>query len=101
MTPSAAENNDLVAMIAQFRDDPRFFVQSVLGATPQRWQAEALDAIATHDRLAVKSGHGVGKSAFQSWIVLWWLLTHYPCKAAVTANSAHQLSDVLWTEIDR
>ena len=101
MTPSGAEKNDLVSMIAQFRDDPRFFVQSVLGATPQRWQAEALDAVAKHDKVAIKSGHGVGKTAFESWVVLWWLLTHYPCKAAVTANSAHQLSDVLWTEIDR
>ena len=101
MNPIGAEKNDLVAMIAQFRDDPRFFVQSVLGATPQKWQGEALDAIATHDKLAIKSGHGVGKTAFQSWVVLWWLLTHYPCKVAVTANSAHQLSDVLWTEIDR
>ena len=101
MNPIGAEKNDLVAMIAQFRDDPRFFVQSVLGATPQRWQGEALDAIAAHDKVAIKSGHGVGKTAFESWVVLWWLLTHYPCKAAVTANSAHQLSDVLWTEIDR
>jgi len=101
MTPSAAEKNDLVAMIAQFRDDPRFFVRSVLGATPQRWQGEALDAIAAHDKVAIKSGHGVGKTAFEAWVTLWWLLTHYPCKVAVTANSAHQLSDVLWTEIDR
>ena len=101
MNPIGAEKNDLVAMIAQFRDDPRFFVQSVLGATPQAWQAEALDAIAKHDKVAIKSGHGVGKTAFESWVVLWWLLTHYPCKVAVTANSAHQLSDVLWTEIDR
>lgn len=101
MTPSAAEKNDLVAMIAQFRDDPRFFVRSVLGATPQKWQGEALDAIAAHDKVAIKSGHGVGKTAFEAWVTLWWLLTHYPCKVAVTANSAHQLSDVLWTEIDR
>ena len=101
MTPSAAEKNDLVAMIAQFRDDPRFFVRSVLGATPQRWQGEALDANASHDKVAIKSGHGVGKTAFEAWVTLWWLLTHYPCKVAVTANSAHQLSDVLWTEIDR
>ena len=99
MTTAPAEK--LVETIAHFRDHPRAFVEQVLGATPQRWQAEALDAIAAHDRLAVKSGHGVGKSAFQSWVVLWWLLTHYPCKVAVTANSAHQLSDVLWTEIDR
>jgi len=87
--------------IAILRDDPALFVETVLQAQPQAWQRKALDAIATHDKLAIKSGHGVGKTAFQSWVVLWWLLTRYPCKVAVTANSAHQLSDVLWTEIDR
>ena len=90
-----------VEAIAALRSDPALFVEEVLHATPQKWQAEALKAIATHDRVAIKSGHGVGKTAFESWVVLWWLMTHYPCKVAVTANSAHQLSDVLWTEIDR
>jgi hypothetical protein len=87
--------------IAILRDDPALFVETVLQATPQRWQKKALDAIAAHDKVAIKSGHGVGKTAFESWVVLWWLLTRYPTKTAVTANSAHQLSDVLWTEIDR
>ena len=90
-----------VEAIAALRADPTLFVETVLQATPQRWQAQALDAISKHDRVAIKSGHGVGKTAFESWVVLWWLMTHYPCKVAVTANSAHQLSDVLWTEIDR
>ena len=90
-----------VEAIAALRADPTLFVEEVLNATPQAWQAKALKAIATHDRVAIKSGHGVGKTAFESWVVLWWLMTHYPCKVAVTANSAHQLSDVLWTEIDR
>ena len=90
-----------VEAIAALRADPALFVETVLQATPQKWQRKALDAIATNDRVAIKSGHGVGKTAFESWVVLWWLMTHYPCKVAVTANSAHQLSDVLWTEIDR
>jgi hypothetical protein len=90
-----------VEAIAALREDPALFVETVLQATPQNWQRKALDAIAKHDRVAIKSGHGVGKTAFESWVVLWWLMTHYPCKVAVTANSAHQLSDVLWTEIDR
>ena len=90
-----------VEAIAALRADPALFVETVLQATPQKWQRDALDAIATNDRVAIKSGHGVGKTAFESWVVLWWLMTHYPCKVAVTANSAHQLSDVLWTEIDR
>lgn len=90
-----------VEAIAALRADPALFVETVLQATPQKWQRKALDAIAENDRVAIKSGHGVGKTAFESWVVLWWLMTHYPCKVAVTANSAHQLSDVLWTEIDR
>ena len=90
-----------VEAIAALRADPALFVETVLQATPQAWQAKALQAIADNDRVAIKSGHGVGKTAFESWVVLWWLMTHYPCKVAVTANSAHQLSDVLWTEIDR
>ena len=90
-----------VEAIAALREDPALFVETVLHATPQKWQRKALDAIAQNDRVAIKSGHGVGKTAFESWVVLWWLMTHYPCKVAVTANSAHQLSDVLWTEIDR
>lgn len=88
-------------LLEQFHSNPVLFVEAVLQAKPQPWQAEALMAIANNDRVAIKSGHGVGKTAFLSWTVLWWLLTHYPCKVAVTANTAHQLSDVLWTEIDK
>ena len=88
-------------LLIQFHDDPVMFVEALLDAKPQPWQAEALMAVANNDRVAIKSGHGVGKTAFLSWLTLWWLCTHYPCKVAVTANTAHQLSDVLWTEIDK
>lgn len=88
-------------LLVRIHDDPVFFVEHIIGATPQKWQAEALMAIAKNDRVSVKSGHGVGKTAFQSWLTLWWLFSHYPCKVAITANTAHQLSDVLWTEIDK
>ena len=47
----------------------------------------------------IKSGHGVGKSAFLSWAALWWLMTRTPAKIGVTAPSAHQLNDVLWSEM--
>jgi len=87
--------------ILRLRNDPVLFVEQVIGAKPQKWQREALQAIAEHPKLAIRSGHGVGKTAFEAWVTLWWLLTHYPCKIAVTANTAHQLNDVLWTEIDK
>jgi len=98
MAPKKTDNTDL---LIELHSDPVMFVEKILKAKPQKWQAEALRAVASHDRVSIASGHGVGKTAFQSWLVLWWLLTHYPCKVAVTANTAHQLSDVLWTEIDK
>ena len=94
-TQSAAET------LQALRQDPALFVKTCLQATPQAWQEEALNLIRDHDRVAIRSGHGVGKSAFLSWVILWWLLTHYPSKIAATANTAHQLSDVLWAELSK
>ena len=94
-------NMDLEKTLYKLRNDPVLFVETVIGATPQKWQRDALMAVAKNDRLAIRSGHGVGKTAYLSWLTLWWLFTHYPCKIAITANTAHQLNDVLWTEIDK
>jgi hypothetical protein len=87
--------------LLRLREDPSLFVRTIIGAEPQRWQREALEAIRDHDRVAIRSGHGVGKTAFLSWVLLWWLCTHYPVKAACTANTASQLGDVLWPEVQK
>jgi hypothetical protein len=89
----------LVAKIAQWRDDPESFVREALGATyVAPWQIEALQALATGDRVAIRSGHGVGKSVLLSWLILWWLLTRDNAKIPCVAPTQHQLDDVLWTE---
>ena len=92
---------DFSETLLKLRNDPELFVRHVIGAEPQAWQVEALRAIAADDKLALKSGHGIGKTAFLSWLILWWLLTRYPTKIVATANTAHQLNDVLWTEVDK
>jgi len=63
------------------------------------WQKEALDAVRDHDRVTIRSGHGVGKSAFLSWLILWFLGTRFPARIGCTAPTSHQLSDVLWGEL--
>lgn len=51
-------------------------------------------------RLAIKSGHGVGKTCFLAIIILFVLLCSGPdCKIPVVANSMDQLRDGLWPEI--
>ena len=95
----SSSTNDVRKRLKIWYDSPYRFVTQALGVEPEKWQREAMLAIKNNDRVAVKSGHGVGKSALESWIVLWWLLTRYPAKVACTAPTGHQLSDVLWGEI--
>lgn len=82
-----------------WRINPVAFVTETMGVQPEPWQAEALKALVTEDRLAIRSGHGVGKSAFSAWCILWWLYTRAPAKVAATAPTSHQLEDVLWSEL--
>ena len=79
--------------------DPVLFVEQVFGVEPDEWQKEALRAIITHDRITIRSGHGIGKSAFLSWVLIWWLVVHPECKIPCTAPTGHQLNDVLWGEV--
>jgi predicted fused transcriptional regulator/phosphomethylpyrimidine kinase len=84
---------------AEWARDPALFVRDVIGAEPVPWQEKALRALVTHDRLSIRSGHGVGKSAFLSWVIIWWHTMHYPAKTGCTAPTAKQLNDVLWSEL--
>ena len=88
----------LADLLLTLHNDPVLYVRSVLQVEPQPWQIEALQAVHSHSRVATRSGHGVGKTACLSWIILWFLTTR-PCRIVCTANSASQLEQVLWPEI--
>jgi phage terminase large subunit len=61
-----------------------------------------MDAIGAGERrIAIRAGHGVGKSTLEAWLILWYVLTRFPCKIPVTANSQDQLRDVVWAEIGK
>lgn len=92
---------ETVKSIKAWAVDPGLFVKQCFGCEPEKWQAQALASLVQHDRIAIRSGHGVGKTTFLSWAVLWWLSTRYPAKVACTAPTAHQLKDVLWAEIGK
>jgi hypothetical protein len=73
---------------------------------PDAWQAELLDHIgaqmlgaAPAIRVAVASGHGVGKSALVAWLILWAMSTRPHLHGVVTANTRHQLSTKTWREV--
>jgi phage terminase large subunit len=92
-------------------NDPLKFATDVLGFLPpgvpnpsgwpqlEAWQVEALTAIGKHDRLSIRAGHGVGKTAFLVIVILWFMATRFPFKIPITANSQDQLRDVVWPEL--
>ena len=95
---------DEVGIVARamkvWAEDPRRFVREALGAEPEAWQDEVLAQIARgRRRLAIRSGHGVGKTALQAWLVLWFGATREDAKIPATAPTSHQLVDLLWGEV--
>lgn len=52
-------------------------------------------------RISIVSGHGIGKSAMLSWVILWFLFVHPEAQVACTSPSKEQMYDVLWKELKK
>jgi hypothetical protein len=92
--------NPFDTAMARYVRAPIAFVREVLKAEPDKWQLEALRALARgHTRISIRSGHGTGKSAFAAWALVWFMNTRAPFKAVATAPTSPQLFDVLWPEL--
>ena len=86
-------------MIAPYVHNPVKFTREIIGAQPEGYQADIMMGIAGNQMTSVKSGHGTGKTAVASWIILWFLSTRPYPKIPCTAPTEHQLKDILWSEI--
>lgn len=82
-----------------YQADPLLFFDEVTRFVPDPWQKEAARAIVTRRRLAVRSGQGVGKTAFEANLALWFLSCFPYPRVVCTAPTRQQLNDVLWAEI--
>jgi hypothetical protein len=71
----------------------------VLGVELTPDQTLFIDDLAHSDNVAVKSGHGTGKSCGVGCAVLWFLYTHYPSIVITTAPTERQVKEILWREI--
>lgn len=52
-------------------------------------------------RISIVSGHGIGKSATISILILWFLFIHPDCQVACTSPGKEQMYDVLWKELKK
>lgn len=92
----------LACVVEEWRKSAALFVSDQFGITPTRQQMSLLDAASKPGaHVAVKSGHGTGKSTTLAWLALWGLCCFDDVKIPCTAPTAHQLEDVLWSEIEK
>lgn len=108
--------------ISSFTHDPLGYVQEVYPwgeegtelarhTGPRQWQSDVMQTIGDHLsnpetrfkplRIAVSSGHGIGKSAGISMILKWALDTCVDTRSVVTANTETQLRTKTWPEINK
>jgi phage terminase large subunit len=101
--PATSAKKELTAVqkaVIRWREGgPAKFAAEALGAEPDDWQWDASRILVERRKLSVRSGHGVGKSAFMAWCILWFCVCYFPCKVPATAPTGHQLDDVLWAEL--
>lgn len=77
-------------------------------AGPDGWQIEVLEYLGhalldpAHDgaiKIAIASGHGIGKGALSAWIIQWYMTTRPRPQIVVTANTQSQLLTKTWREL--
>ena len=98
---------NLALYLKRWRYYPLAFAVEALQADkywyPTHQQAKALHELGRGNFLAIRSGHGIGKSTLLSIEVLRHLICYkkpgIPCKICVTGPSATQVDDILWSEI--
>ena len=83
----------------KYRDDPLGFARDVLGVDLTEEQQEILLAVRDRPRVAVSSGHKIGKTMVAAVAALWFYSTHDRARVVLMLPGARQVKGVLWREI--
>lgn len=87
------------AVLQRYRQRPDLFAVEILGFQPWSKQVEILNSVRDHTRTAVRSCHGVGKTAVAAVVVLWFLYCYPNSRVVTTAPIFKQVRELLWREI--
>jgi len=120
-----AIDTDLAEQVGKYYADPLGFVRFAYPwgergslrdcAGPDTWQAEVLKDVGAEVskrrfsgtaavdpiRMAIASGHGIGKSTLVAWLVNWIMSTRPHAQGTITANTFAQLRTKTWAQIQK
>jgi phage terminase large subunit len=80
-------------------DDPVAFARDTFGFHAWSKQREILEGLRDHDKVAVRSSHGIGKTATAAQAVLWFLASFPNSRVISTAPTWTQVEQLLWRAI--
>ncbi len=83
--------DEQLVKIARSQQDPTYAAQL----------EAAGDIIDNTIRMAVSSGHGVGKTALISWVIHWFMATRPNPQVVATAGTKSQLTTKTWREVKK
>ena len=82
-----------------YRHDIAQFARDVFKLQPWKKQREIFRDIESYFRVAVTSGHKIGKSNSAA-IIAWWFYCTFPgARVVLTATTDNQVNGILWREI--
>ncbi|MFA9375581.1 MAG: phage terminase large subunit [Lachnotalea sp.] len=90
---------ELINILNVYYNDPVAFFEDILDLEPDDWQRLVAKDVANNPKVTVKSGQGVGKTALEAGLILWFLTCRPYARVIATAPTMQQLYDVLWAEI--
>jgi len=94
-----ASDSDAAAYMAATKRDPVGWSRRVLGISPWTRQSEVMQLLRDNDRVAVKSGHAVGKSFVSAAVALWYSECHVPSYVITTSSAWTNVEKTTWPEI--
>jgi phage terminase large subunit len=94
-------SNLILQKFKEWREHPLTFVHDCIDVKPSEQQADGLMKFAKSKRTTIRSGHGTGKDAYASWLIMNFLITRPYAKVVCTAPTNRQLGDILWSELSK
>lgn len=84
----------------RYQTAPVAFLQEVLGQEPWAKQREIIEALIPEcARVAVRSGHKIGKSNIGAGAALWFYGSFDDARVVMTATTSRQVDQILWREL--
>jgi len=83
----------------RYRLDPEAFAREVLGVNLWDRQTEIALAVRDHMRVAVASGHKVGKSLTDAFVAIWFYCCFEEARVIMSSVTSRQVDQILWREV--